>query len=113
MQAKIRHNAEELSSYLSEISRWEKDIHEKDKSMSISKSKKPLPTRSGSGTVLLTSSNHTPQNTSQNTGQSAASHTYDVGYKRWETFDPDNCEVVDSEISKCASKINITPVIII
>jgi len=103
VQARIRHNAEEMSSYLSDMYRWEKQIETKDKKMRKSTTKKtnPVPRRKGYGTVHTTatsldsvdsfSSNEivAEQNNSNqmiSKSSTAAHHTYDIGYKKWEKW---------------------------
>lgn len=101
VQMQIRQNAEEISSYLTDMRSWEKTMMKKDGSSSSSssadtKSSKKLKVRE-CGTVNVSteslipppSSSSSSSSTSSNTekGQTAAKHTYDVGYKKWETFD--------------------------
>ena len=120
VQSRIRQNAEEMSSYLTDLSKWEKKMQVKDSTMRDSNTKKTqmAPRRSGAGTIHTTTSaaniisheqNHTEFQkivTNQNIEQkamSAARHTYDVGYKKWENYDPDKdiannvIDVVDSK----------------
>ena len=108
VQTQIRQNAEEVSSYLSSLSTWQKSIKKKDQDLrarppTASSAAAPAapaaaPTgprstaaahgpavRKGAGTVptvALASSGG-------GASESAAKHTYDVGYKKWETFDVD------------------------
>ena len=51
MQAQIRQNAEEVSSYLTEMSKWEKTINKKVAKRTIISEPKAAPVRPGSGTV--------------------------------------------------------------
>lgn len=54
VQAQIRQNAEEVSSYLTEMSKWEKTINKRvTKKKTTSLDPKPLPVRLGSGTVKV------------------------------------------------------------
>ena len=107
MQNQIRQNATEVSSYLQDLAKWEKSIKAKDKKIISKKGSQPrAPVRAGVGTVSTTSilNNQTtplavvPGDKSglavqdkKATGvdESAASHTYDKGYKKWEKLDVD------------------------
>ena len=55
VQAQIRHNAEEISSYLSDMAKWEKNITKKDAQIrgKTGVTAKALPIRPGSGTVKV------------------------------------------------------------
>ena len=55
IQAQIRHNAEEISSYLSDMAKWEKNITKKDAQIrgKTGITAKALPVRPGSGTVKV------------------------------------------------------------
>ena len=55
IQAQIRHNAEEISSYLSDMAKWEKNITKKDAQIrgKTGVTAKALPVRPGSGTVKV------------------------------------------------------------
>ena len=55
IQAQIRHNAEEISSYLSDMAKWEKNITKKDAQIrgKTGITAKALPVRTGSGTVKV------------------------------------------------------------
>mmetsp|Transcript_7330 Transcript_7330/g.12315 ORF Transcript_7330/g.12315 Transcript_7330/m.12315 type:complete len:623 (+) Transcript_7330:67-1935(+) len=86
VQNQIRNNAEEVNGFFQDMAKWEKDIKVKDKKIIQKKLTKkarssvPEPvTRAGAGTVAVTSTG-TPSDKSA----SAAKHTYDVGYKKWE-----------------------------
>lgn len=111
VQAQIRANATEISSYLEDMQKWEKNIKQTDKKITAKKGirGKSLPIRAGVGTVSTVS---TPEIESpvaskqpvaskggsetdrkdgeeEGKGGSAAKHTYDVGYKKWENIDVD------------------------
>jgi len=111
VQAQIRANATEISSYLEDMQKWEKNIKQTDKKITAKKGirGKSLPIRAGVGTVSTVS---TPGSVSpaaskppvasegvtetdrkegeeEGKGGSAAKHTYDVGYKKWENIDVD------------------------
>lgn len=115
IQNQIRQNAEEVSSYLTDLSKWEKSMKQKEarvrggaisqspplssltssssssmkglNSSNVNKSiNDNLPVR-GAGTVNITTGNsNADSSTSSSISKSAASHTYDIGYKKWENF---------------------------
>jgi hypothetical protein len=102
VQTQIRQNAEELSHYMVDLQKWEKTMNKKQKNSLPKNASKPLPIRDG-GTVQFSkskptkSSNIMPEDEKSKT---AAHHTYDIGYKRWENFDIEKaCEDVDKEES--------------
>ncbi len=105
------------------MQRWEKEIKEKDRSLTTQKTvSRPVPpVRASGGTIPLgvttvaapvksvktetRSKGETALSTRAQTfhsefrllGNSAADHTYDKGYKKWETFDVDTAlEDVDT-----------------
>eukprot|EP01041_Mallomonas_annulata_P010232 gene10232-21337_t len=108
VQARIRHNAEELSSYLSDMNQWEKDIRSKDSGISQGKikNKKSVPRRNGAGTIHIgtksidSDGNKTTVEALVEKSSSAANHTYDVGYKKWEKFNPDEVSELDPDMIK-------------
>jgi len=108
IQAQIRQNAEEVSSYLSQLSSWQNSIKKKDQGIvvratnkaesaprtaSVNGKSEPIltswlsgdvaPVRKGVGTVPTVAL--APDGKSS----SAANHTYDIGYKKWENFNVD------------------------
>lgn len=91
VQTQIRQNAEEVSASLAKLVSWEKAIIKKDQAILSKKVSKqdapPAPVRRGAGTVATIATNSIPSATGA--AASAASHTYDVGYKKWESFDVD------------------------
>lgn len=116
MQNAIRHNADEVSSMLSSLGKWEKKMKTKDETIrsKVIGRKTPAPgVRSGGGTVR-TVSKEIPTSAlkkSINTVKpvkdplakgskeaSAAKHTYDVGYKKWESFDIDAALKDDGDV---------------
>jgi tetratricopeptide (TPR) repeat protein len=100
VQAQIRKNSEEVSSYVSDMSRWEKDMTQRDKDLRSGKAKKSVRApRAGSGTVKVTSA--APPAVKS---ESAANHTYDVGYKKWENYKED--EENSSSSSAAAENVN-------
>lgn len=69
--------------FSSDLSRWENSIKAKDASLRSVKAKKPWTGK--------------PNATKQHKTTSAGAHTYDTGYKKWESFDVDGAlEAVDS-----------------
>jgi hypothetical protein len=110
VQAQIRQNAEEVSSYLADMAKWQKSIGAKDKKMTTKKGvrNKATPVRvSVNSSASISSANSTVGGQSTTfssdsanvkteaiapaTGKAAtaAKHTYDVGYKKWENIDID------------------------
>jgi hypothetical protein len=108
IQTQIRHNSEEISSYFSDLVKWEKEIKKKDQRIQEKKSIS-LPVR-GAGTIRInstpnsTSLSPSPSSSSSSTTlqshrheniskiSSAAQHTYDIGYKKWERFEEEEEE---------------------
>lgn len=83
LQNQIRNNAEEVNGFFQDMVKWEKDIKAKDKKIiqkKLTKRNSFAPsTRQGAGTVAVcTTAPAADKNTS------AANHTYDVGYQKWE-----------------------------
>ena len=100
VQYQIRQNAEEISSYLRDLQVWEKKMVKKNseikKVRDIRKEKvREVGTVHVSSNPLdsgVTSNNAIENNDFENKkdkNSSAAKHTYDVGYKKWENFDID------------------------
>ncbi|CAM9157207.1 unnamed protein product, partial [Ectocarpus fasciculatus] len=83
VQAQIRANSEEVASFVSDLSKWEKDMTNRDKAVRQAKSKRGVraPPRAGGGTVQVINAKPPSEKAA-----SAANHTYDVGYKKWENF---------------------------
>ena len=97
VQSQIRNNAEEISTYFSDLAKWEKEIKVKDREIKSGRGVRGKPavrTRAGAGTVRVDTGPapevpfiSAPKNESNvDKGNSAARHTYDVGYKKWENF---------------------------
>jgi hypothetical protein len=78
VQNQIRNNAEEVSSYFADLAKWEKEIQVKDKKLRQSSNNNTQKQRS------VTSNSF---NDVSIVSESAARHTYDIGYKKWEKFD--------------------------
>lgn len=106
VQAQIRQNAEEISTYLSDLSKWEKSIKVRDKQLRGVTSTNKAPVRASASssvsslepsgsqaakatTVKAASAKVSSSSESGFLETSAARHTYDVGYKKWEKFDVD------------------------
>ena len=111
LQAQIRQNADEVSSMLASLGKWEKNMKSKEgirkpKVRNVASSGAEVEgsrsVRTGAGTVRTSSSGVSPTISSIASGgaknegaagdgkaASAAKHTYDVGYKKWENFDVD------------------------
>ena len=93
VQNQIRNNAEEVNGFFQDMVKWEKDIKAKDtkiiqkKLSKRARSTQQPGTRAGAGTVPV-SSTAVPSDKSS----SAAKHTYDVGYKKWE-----NVKITESD----------------
>ena len=108
-QHKIKNDAEELTAYLKDMGSWENAVRKKDRAISkksgASKGSSSLrtvpPVRASGGTVplgatatlLATPVAAAPPATgkvaAKKNGTTAAAHTYDRGYKKWEDFDAD------------------------
>lgn len=97
LQSQIRQNAEELSSYLSDINKWEQSMSKTKKSAVNNGKIARAPIRE-SGTIKVRNDDVT--GASNAPAESADSHTYDKGYKKWENFDVkaalDDLEVSES-----------------
>jgi hypothetical protein len=87
VQNQIRQNAEEISGFFSDLAKWEKDIKVKDKKIQQKKGSH-APVR-GSGTVKIQSTSVEVQGASIPKSSSAAQHTYDIGYDKWNKIDED------------------------
>ena len=102
VQNQIRQNAEEMSSYLSDISKWENKMKNKTSNSTnqnnIKNSNNNQKIRE-SGTIKLKTSQII---------KAPDSHTYDKGYKKWETFDVnaalDEIETADQPTSLIDNK---------
>lgn len=102
VQNQIRQNAEEISGFFHDLAKWEKDIKLKDKKIQEKKHTN-LPVR-GAGTVKIQStSNSIASHTPVIKSNSAAQHTYDIGYDRWNKLDEN--ELIES----IESPTNLTP----
>jgi tetratricopeptide (TPR) repeat protein len=104
LQTQIRQNAEEVSTYLQDMLRWEKEIEGKDRALADKRKHQP-PMRSMSASSSSSSSSPRREvgtvysaieevvsdrdSNSATKAHSAARHTYDVGYKQWDSLDYD------------------------
>ena len=92
LQHKIRADALEQQSALSSLQSWQAEIKAKDASLKTGAGKalpaprNARPSTSASGPDQGNSSEPRATNTETKTGNSAADHTYDKGYKKWEKF---------------------------
>ena len=97
VQNQIRNNAEEISTYFSDLAKWEREIKVKDRDIKTGRGvrgRAPVRTRAGAGTVQVDSGPApvpppgpaVKLGADSDKGASAAKHTYDVGYKKWENF---------------------------
>eukprot|EP00949_MAST-11_sp_MAST-11-sp1_P004740 g4740.t1 len=112
VQNKIRQNATQLQDYLRDIADWEKNIKEKDAAISKGKSRRrggqpgvrrraAASTRSSNssaprrahpglqGRVDDEVSTGSDERAKPEVKKQPAAHTYDKGYKKWESFDVD------------------------
>lgn len=106
IQNQIRQNAEEVSTFLSDLSKWEKKIKVRDDTLRrhhnipLSTSSAVDASLSNSKTIETSSINNdtssTPVSRNNTATSSAAKHTYDIGYKKWENFD-ENIDLDEKE----------------
>jgi len=130
----IRHQAEEHGAFLRDMAAWETEIKVRDKKITSKAAKMPAkclpPVRASGGLVPVGSTSLVPAPprkkaaAHKNTralktpeaagggggakgapGGSAAAHTYDKGYKKWEAFDADaaEAEVAADEAAETAA----------
>jgi hypothetical protein len=118
VQARIRHNAEEVAAYMADLAKWEQSMNNRSRvrttrappggggtevrTTSTETTARPRSTagpRQGAGTVTVSASSETsppalvtPGLGASSSSSSAAAHTYDKGYRRWDSFNPDECE---------------------
>ena len=110
LQSQIRQNAEELSSYLTDIAKWESSMNKKptakDSKVSSVRGSINNPIRE-SGTIKV-SQNNSDTDISRNL-KPADSHTYDKGYKKWENFDvKDALDELDLEDTSRSNPLSIS-----
>eukprot|EP00968_Pinguiococcus_pyrenoidosus_P008082 scaffold570_cov234-Pinguiococcus_pyrenoidosus.AAC.1 len=83
-QLSIRENAESMRDALSELSSWETSMKAKEQARrprAAQAAPAPPRVRAGGGVVTAKAAS--------SKRESAASHTYDVGYQKWDNFDVD------------------------
>lgn len=99
VQAKIRENARAIQDFTSDLSRWEESIKGKDEKLRRKKGAgtgQMPPPRGAQASKTVTVRKQASK--AKQKGVSAADHTYDKGYKKWESFDVDQAlEEVDQE----------------
>lgn len=110
VQNQIRQNAEEISGFFSDLIKWEKEIKVKDKKIQEKRISAPV---RGSGSIKIQSTS-TPSNSSASPSlilknESAAQHTYDIGYNKWNKFD-ENQIIEDTTNLTPAHLTPITPI---
>lgn len=109
IQNQIRNNAEEVNGYFQDMIKWEQDIKKKDKKIiqkkSLRQQVRTAPgARKGAGTVAVNTT------VCSDKTRSAASHTYDVGYKKWEKLQiSEDDEVIDTPIEKSSEESQEKP----
>lgn len=103
VQNQIRQNAEEISGFFSDLAKWEKDIKLKDKKIQEKKNH-ATPVR-GAGAIKISSTATTTTSPNSNISKlnSAAQHTYDIGYERWNKLDENKL------LENIDNPINLTP----
>lgn len=95
IQSQIRQNADEVSSFLTDLSKWEKESEKKfSKKASAHKKSAPGPpsVRESGGIVPVAPTQRSADKPVKSASRTAADHTYDRGYKKWESFKEDDDE---------------------
>lgn len=113
VQSQIRQNAEEVSSFLSNLSSWQNNIKRKDNELIKKRSgatggDAAPAVRKGAGTVPTVGAAlpiAPPSAANVGKAATAAKHTYDVGYKKWETFDVDAAMAEDEGSGSSSSRV--------
>ena len=109
VQNQIRNNAEEVNGFFQDMVKWEKDIKVKDKKIiqkKLTKQTRSAPsTRQGAGTVAVSTTDPNPVNKNA----SAANHTYDVGYKKWENIKITDSDELEEDNSDHSPPPNVEP----
>eukprot|EP00753_Platysulcus_tardus_P011855 PLAT3317.34.p2 GENE.PLAT3317.34~~PLAT3317.34.p2 ORF type:complete len:585 (-),score=233.52 PLAT3317.34:43-1770(-) len=112
VQMQIRRNAREVADYMESLRDWTKDISVKDEALRSTAPRKPthaVPVRGGLTVKAAPSPAALPVPESElaaapDDSGSAADHTYDRGYARWESMDVDAMlDAVDEEEAKPAA----------
>jgi RNA polymerase II-associated protein 3 len=96
IQSRMRKEAEEQADALSMVRSWMGDIAVKDRDLQNRQNTRTI--QEGNSQTYIVNNNTVESVTQQNTGETAAKHTYDKGYKRWDKFDVDAAlRAVDGE----------------
>lgn len=124
VQNQIRNNADEISNYLNDLMKWEAKIQHTDQAIRERKHKKGGTTNKqtevhvqsvcqhsqDSGAVGSTESARKLSSTAPTHKEaSAAKHTYDVGYKKWEKINVDDLMNDIDEESSSPPSLNAPP----
>ena len=109
-QMSVRENAVMMREYLSDLGKWEKEMRTKEAAQrrtaprarprSSGSAAAPAPVRVSGGVVAVQSSGAPPAPAPPPAGKasSAARHTHDAGYRRWDSFDVDGAlQALDAE----------------
>lgn len=106
IQARMRKEAEEQADALSTVRSWMGDIAKKDQDLQNRQSNRSTRLESNSSSEV--EKGKTENSVTQ--GESAAKHTYDKGYKRWENFDVDAAlQAVDGDSKDLAKTTTSKP----
>ena len=106
IQARMRKEAEEQADALSTVRSWMGDIAKKDQDLQNRQSNRSTRLESNSSSEVKKGKTET----SVTQGESAAKHTYDKGYKRWENFDVDAAlQAVDGDSKDLATTTTSKP----
>lgn len=106
IQARMRKEAEEQADALSTVRSWMGDIAKKDQDLQNRQSNRSTRLESNSSSDVK--KGKTESSVTQ--GESAAKHTYDKGYKRWENFDVDAAlQAVDGDSKDLATATTSKP----
>jgi tetratricopeptide (TPR) repeat protein len=90
IQARMRKEAEEQADALSTVRSWMNDIAKKDQDLQKKQVNRSTQAVESNQSFSTTNENEViKRESSINAGETAARHTYDKGYKRWENFDVD------------------------
>lgn len=104
VQSQIRNNADEISNYLNDLMKWEAKIQHTDQAIRERKHKKAGTANKQADVLVRSTSKPSPDSSAVSSNESttnpsssapahkeasAAKHTYDVGYKKWEEINVD------------------------
>lgn len=108
IQSRMRKEAEEQADALSMVRSWMGDIAVKDRDLQNRQNTRTI--QEGNSQTYIVNNNTVESVTQQNTGETAAKHTYDKGYKRWENFDVDAAlQAVDGDSKDLATTTTSKP----